>query len=399
VPTESLRGLLLWLMGFAGAFVFIEPSPYEIVALVSMALIGLTGWSLRGALMPLALILILLNIGYAIAVVQVADQQKAVTWVLISIFLAATAVFYAGILSTNTQARLDHLLRGYTASAVIAAVAGILAYFHLLGSLSDLFVLYGRARGTFNDPNVLGAFLVLPAILLFQRVLVGRLSVVIGSGALLMVLLAALLLTFSRAAWGQFVLSALVVMGLCLLTAPSAGTRIRIVSLAIVGGVMGLIFLAALLSIPQVADLFAQRATLDQAYDVGHFGRFGRYVLGAELGLDRPFGIGPLQFSSYFGEDPHNSYLNAFMSGGWLSGFGYLTLTAVTLANATRFLRAETPWRATYQVIYAAYLGVAVESAIIDIDHWRHYFLILGALWALMVASQPYLRIQRVGSP
>jgi hypothetical protein len=395
VPTESLRGLLLWLMGFAGAFVFIEPSPYEIVALVSMALIGLTGWSLRGALMPLALILILLNIGYAIAVVQVADQQKAVTWVLISIFLAATAVFYAGILSTNTQARLDHLLRGYTASAVIAAVAGILAYFHLLGSLSDLFVLYGRARGTFNDPNVLGAFLVLPAILLFQRVLVGRLSVVIGSGALLMVLLAALLLTFSRAAWGQFVLSALVVMGLCLLTAPSAGTRIRIVSLAIVGGVMGLIFLAALLSIPQVADLFAQRATLDQAYDVGHFGRFGRYVLGAELGLDRPFGIGPLQFSSYFGEDPHNSYLNAFMSGGWLSGFGYLTLTAVTLANATRFLRAETPWRATYQVIYAAYLGVAVESAIIDIDHWRHYFLILGALWALMVASRPYLPVGR----
>jgi hypothetical protein len=387
VPTESVRGLLLWLMGFAGAFVFIEPSPYEIVALVSMVLIGMTGWSLRGALMPLALILILLNIGYAIAVVQVADQQKPVTWVLISIFLAATAIFYAGVLGTNTQARLDHLLRGYTASAVIAAAAGILAYFHLLGGLSDMFVLYGRARGTFNDPNVLGAFLVLPAILLFQRILVGRLSVVVGSGALLLVLLAALLLTFSRAAWGQFVLSAVVVMGLCLVTAPSAGTRIRIVSLAIVGAVMGLIFLAALLSIPQVADLFAERATLDQAYDVGHFGRFGRYMLGAELGLDRPFGIGPLQFSTLFGEDPHNSYLNAFMSGGWLSGFAYLTLTAVTLVSATRLLRADTPWRATYQVIYAAYLGVAVESAIIDIDHWRHYFLILGCLWGLMAKS------------
>jgi hypothetical protein len=391
VSTESVRGLLLWLMGFAGAFVFIEPSPYEIVALVSMVLIGLTGWSLRGALMPLALILILLNIGYAIAVVQVADQQKPVTWVFISIFLAATAIFYAGIFTTNTQARLDHLLRGYTAAAVIAAAAGIVGYFHLLGGLSDLFVLYGRARGTFNDPNVLGAFLVLPAILMFQRVLTARPSVVVGSGVLLMVLLAALLLTFSRAAWGQFVLSALVVMGLSILTAASAGTRIRIALLAIVGAVLGLIFLAALLSIPQVADLFAERATLDQAYDVGHFGRFGRYVLGAELGLERPFGIGPLQFSSFFGEDPHNSYLNAFMSGGWLSGFSYLTLTAVTLASATRFLRADTPWRSTYQVIYAAYLGVAIESAIIDIDHWRHYFLILGALWALMVVSRPYL--------
>src|SRR5258708_22187107 len=137
VPTESLRGLLLWLMGFAGAFVFIEPSPYEIVGLMSMLLIGLTGWSLRAALMPLAALLIISNIGYAIALVQVADQQKPVTWVLISIFLAATAIFYAGILSTNTQARLDHLLRGYTAAAVIAAVVGIVAYFHLFGSLSD----------------------------------------------------------------------------------------------------------------------------------------------------------------------------------------------------------------------------------------------------------------------
>jgi hypothetical protein len=154
---------------------------------------------------------------------------------------------------------------------------------------------------------------------------------------------------------------------------------------------MGAIFLGALLSIHQVADLFNERATLDQSYDVGHFGRFGRYMLGAELGLDRPFGIGPLQFSGFFGEDPHNSYLNAFMSGGWLSGFAYLTLTAVTLVTATRFLRADTPWRSSYQLIYATYLGVAVESAIIDIDHWRHYFLILGALWGLMVASRPYM--------
>ncbi|HWF95176.1 MAG TPA: O-antigen ligase family protein [Xanthobacteraceae bacterium] len=388
-----MRGLLLWLMGFAGAFVFIEPSPYEIVGLASMLLLVLTGISLRPALMPLALMLILLNIGYAIAVVQVSGESKPVTWVWISIFLAVTAVFYAAILSTNTQARLDHLLRGYLAAALVAAAAGIVAYFHLFGSLSDLFVLYGRARGTFNDPNVLGAFLVLPAALLFQRILIGRASAVVGNGILLLVLLAGLFLTFSRAAWGQFGLAALVVMGSSIVTARSAKSRIRIVSIAIMGAVMGAIFLGALLSIHQVSDLFNERATLDQSYDVGHFGRFGRYVLGAELALDRPLGIGPLQFSSFFGEDPHNSYLNAFMSGGWLSGFAYLTLTAVTLAAATRFLRADTPWRSSYQVIYAAYLGVVIESAIIDIDHWRHYFLILGALWGLMVASRPYMAI------
>ncbi len=395
VSTESMRGLVLWLMGFAGAFVFIEPSPYEIVALAGMVLLGLTGLSLRVALMPLALLLILLNIGYAIAVVQVAGDSKAVTWVWISIFLAVTAVFYAAILGTNTQARLDHLLRGYLAAAVIAAAAGIAAYFQLLGSLTDPFVLYGRARGTFNDPNVLGAFLVLPAIVLLQRILIGRPAAVMRNGILLLVLLAGLFLTFSRGAWGQFGLAALVVMALSMMTARSAQSRVRIVFFALMGAMMGAILLGALLSLPQVADLFTQRATFDQSYDVGHFGRFGRYMLGAQLGLERPFGIGPLQFSRFFGEDPHNSYLNAFMSGGWLSGFAYLTLTAITLVNATRFLPVDTPWRSTYQVIYAAYLGVAFESAIIDIDHWRHYFLFLGALWGLMAVSRPYLAASR----
>ncbi len=74
------------------------------------------------------------------------------------------------------------------------------------------------------------------------------------------------------------------------------------------------------MSIDTVADLLKQRMSLEQEYDVGETGRFGRHVLGALLALDVPLGIGPLQFSKIFPEDPHNSYLNAFMSGGWLSG-------------------------------------------------------------------------------
>ena len=64
------------------------------------------------------------------------------------------------------------------------------------------------------------------------------------------------------------------------------------------------LLLAALLSIDQVADLFKERAALEQSYDIGHLGRFGRYILGAELALDRPFGIGPLQFSQHLPRGP-----------------------------------------------------------------------------------------------
>jgi hypothetical protein len=390
IATEKLRAVLLWLIGCAGAFVFIEPSPYEVVGLATIFLFALTGLSLRPGLAPLVLLLIFLNVGYAVAVVQVSEQSKPVIWVMISAFLATTAIFYAAMLGANTEARLRWLLRGYMAAALIASVIAIAAYLRLLGGMSDTFLLYERARGTFNDPNVLGAFLVLPGLLLFQRILTGRLSAVIGNGLLLLVLLGALFMSFSRAAWGQFAFCALIVMALSFITTRSASERLRIVVIAIAGVLVIALLVAVLLSIGNIAEVFKERASFEQSYDLGHYGRFGRYLLGAQLGLESPLGIGPLQFSHYFPEDAHNTFLNSFMSGGWLSGFAYLTLTLVTIVIGLRFVLVPTPWRATYQAVYAAFLGVAAESAIIDIDHWRHYFLILGVLWGLSVVSRAH---------
>jgi hypothetical protein len=391
IATEKLRAALLWLIGCAGAFVFVEPSPYEVVGLATIFLFGLTGLSLRSALAPLLLLLILLNIGYGLAVVQVIDQSKSVVWVMVSAFLATTAIFYAAMLGTNTEARLRWLLHGYLAAALIASLAGIAGYFRLLGGASDLFLLYERARGTFNDPNVLGAFLVLPGLLLFQRMLAGRLSAVIGNGLLLLVLLGALFLSFSRAAWGQFALCAMIVMVLSFVTTRSAGERARIVAVALAGAVVIAVFITVLLSVDKIAEVFKERASFEQAYDLGHYGRFGRYLLGAQLGLERPLGIGPLQFSHFFPEDAHNTFLNSFMSGGWVSGFAYLTLALVTIVTGLRFVLIQTPWRPTFQAVYAAFVGVTAESAIIDIDHWRHYFLILGVLWGLIVMSRAHI--------
>jgi O-Antigen ligase len=386
LAVESLRGALIWVLAFSGAFVFIEPSPYEIVGIVAILLFAATGLTLRAPLAPLVLLLVLLNVGYAIAVVQVSDQTRPVIWVLISAFLAVTAVFYAAILGANTQRRLELLMSGYLAAALIASLLAVGGYFRLFGGASDLFVLYSRARGTFNDPNVLGAFLVLPGLLMLQRLLAGRL--IVRSGLMLLIMLTALLLSFSRGAWGQFVFAAAVLMGLTFVTSRSANERIRIVLLAVLGILAIIGFVAALLSIGKVAELFEQRATLEQSYDIGRYGRFGRYLMGADLALEHPLGIGPLQFYRYFVEDPHNTFLNAFMSGGWLTGFCYLTLCAVTAVMGLRFILVRTPWQPLYLVVYAAYLGVVAESAIIDIDHLRHYFLILGVLWGLMAATR-----------
>jgi len=171
-------------------------------------------------------------------------------------------------------------------------------------------------------------------------------------------------------------------------TSRSPNERMRIVLIAIAAILAMALVLAALLSIEQVADLFKERASLEQSYDVGPLGRFGRYILGAELSLDRPFGIGPLQFHKIFPEDPHNTYLNAFLSGGWLSGFLYLTMVLITSLSGLRHVFLRTPWQATYIAVYCAFIGTVVESAIIDIDHWRHFFLLLGVIWGLMAVSR-----------
>jgi O-antigen ligase len=287
IRVESLRVALLWCMGFSGAFVFIEPGPYEIMGLLTMLVFASSGLSLRAGVAPLALALIVINVGYASSVVQVSDQTKPVTWVLISIFLALTGIFYAAMLGTNPQRRLELLLRGYVLGALVASAVAVAAYFHLLGGKSELFLLYSRARGTFNDPNVLAAFVVLPELLMVQRMLAGR----VISGVPLLLLLAALFLSFSRGAWAQFAFAAALLMILSFLTSRSGTARIRILIIAVFGvlAVAGLV--TVLLSSGKVSDLFSERAALELSYDVGRYGRFGRYGLGADLALEHPFGI------------------------------------------------------------------------------------------------------------
>jgi len=165
----------------------------------------------------------------------------------------------------------------------------------------------------------------------------------------------------------------------------------RIVSFVVVGIVALAALVVTLLSIEQVAQLFWERANLEQRYDVGPLGRFGRQALGALMVLDHPLGIGPLQFTQFFAEDPHNAYLDSFLAGGWLSGVCYAAMMMVTLIVGLPFVFVATPWRQTYTAVYAAFVGAFGESAIIDSNHWRHYFLLLGLVWGLMTASRSHL--------
>jgi hypothetical protein len=391
ISVERLRTGLLWLTGVSGAFVFIEPSPYEYASLLTIFVFAATGLALRAGIMPLALLLVLYNIGFSLSAIPVLDVPKTTMWVLTSWYLAATPVFFAALIADDPR-RLAPIVRGTMVAGALAALAALVGYSQIVPALSDLFLRYGRARGTFNDPNVLGAFLILPMLIAMGRIFAGGRGT-LGACALVALFASALLLSFSRGAWGQAAFAAVVMMVLSFLTSRSDAARLRILLIAAVGMALLAGLVVLLLTFDSVAALFAERAAFEQGYDVGQFGRFGRHVLGMQLALDHPLGLGPLQFHNLFVEDPHNAFLNAFMSGGWLSGLTYLALMLMTLVLGLRCAFVATPWQPVYLAVYCAFAGIFAESLIIDSEHWRHLYLIVGALWGLMLASRRYVAL------
>lgn len=391
----ALQRGLLWLIGCSGAVVLFEPSPYELTTLLAMVVLVATGLSLRLAFLPLAAMLFLVNIGYTICAANLMNQSRIVTWIMTSWYMAITAIFFAMAVAQDTSARLDFLRRGLIFGALIASLAGIAGYFRLFPGAYGLFTLYGRAMGPFKDPNVFSAFLVLPALFLLQSVVIDRFGKALRSTLILGIVTFALLLAFSRAAWGQFIIASAFMLFMMVSTSKTNIQRSRIITLSVAALVMGVVLLLVLLSFDSIDTIFKQRASFDQSYDEGRFGRFGRHILGARMALDLPFGIGPLQFTKFFPEDTHNSYLNAFMSGGWISGVCYPALIGTTVVLGFRYAFVRTPWQRIYLAVFASFLGTVGEAFIIDTDHWRHFWMMMGLMWGMFAANQQHIATAR----
>src|SRR5258708_3668127 len=204
----ALQRALVWLGGASGAIVFIGPSPYEIVTLAATLIFFATGLRLRLVFMPLLLLLVLLNVGYSIGAIPFLDKSEVSNWIATSWYMAVTVIFFAMVVTEDTTARLDMLRRGLVVGAMIAATSALAGYFNLVPGGHDLLTLYERARGTFKDPNVLGAFLILPALFVLQSVVSDNFRKSFRSTIALGTIAFAILLAFSRAAWGGLAITA-----------------------------------------------------------------------------------------------------------------------------------------------------------------------------------------------
>ncbi len=390
ISLGQMQAAAIWLMMASSFFVIIEPAPCDLLFIVALFTYLWSGLSLSVLVLPMVIYLLLYNFGGFISFLEISNEGKAGMFVLTSAYMAVSAVFFAFYVAQDPLRRIAIFKNGYLVGALIAAIIGIAGYFDFNGMGHTLSPI-GRAQGTFKDPNVLSTYLILPALLLVQGFMLGTQRHRFISGAVLLVILAGLFLAFSRGAWISFALASGMLVLLTFVLMPSRPLRTRIVLMSILGLALVVGLLGLLLTIPEVGSLFADRATLVKDYDAGERGRFGIQLNSIPYLLERPLGFGPTLYRKLFSQDPHNVYLNAFASYGWLGGISYLLLVLSTLIVGARTILIRTPWQHVSIVIFCALTATIFQGIQIDTDHWRHFYWMLGLMWGLYAASAAYV--------
>ncbi|MFI5012405.1 MAG: O-antigen ligase family protein [Hyphomicrobiales bacterium] len=383
ISKQAVERGLLFLLTASSFLAFIEPSPYEFVFAVVLAFFTISGGlRLQASIIPLAFCLILFSLGGFISLVPYLDEDASVMFTFISAYLSVTTLFFAMLLGKDAEGRLEALRKGYVLAAVAASIAGIIGYFDI-GGLAESLTRFDRAAGTFKDPNVLGTFVILPLVYLVRSLFLGRMKAWTPV-AITIILFGGVFLSFSRGAWAHAIGSLALMTILTFSTSRTGRVRRRIIVTTVAGIAFLTAALAASLSFESVSGMLENRASLEQSYDLGEQGRFGNQLNSIPMLMERPNGFGPLRFRFFFPEDPHNVFVNAFASYGWLGGFSYLLLITFTLAIGWRVVRANFPLRDHAIVIWSTLFVEILQGFQIDTDHWRHFWLMLGLIWGLL---------------
>lgn len=374
---------------FLGGFVIIEPAPYELFLCGLLVVWFVCGMRIPIEVMPLLILFTIFNFGGIISSFMMTDYGRGLMYVAVSYFLALTSVFFA-ILVREDMGRLRLIFRAYVISAVITSILGIIGYFGVGGF--EIFTRYSRAMGAFQDPNVYAPFLAAPILYLIYGIVNRSATLLPFRAGALIILLLGLFLAFSRAAWGLAVISAGLFYILLFINEQNAKVRLKYIVLAVAGFSAIVLLLIVALQFEQVSSLFSERAKAVQDYDGGRIGRFARHLLGFELALTKPWGIGPLEFGYIFGEDTHNIFVKALMAHGWIGFVSWVAMMLWTIIGGFKLLFKPRPWQPYLQIAFVVFIGHLVVGNVIDIDKWRHVFLMIGIIWGCMALEAKWQR-------
>jgi hypothetical protein len=389
VNYQKIVSASVWIFVVCGAIALVEPSPYDYASFVAIPLWLLGGFTIQRSFILFASLILAYTMAGFLALIPYWSNADSALYEYQSAYLTVSGLFFALFLGNRTRRRADLILKAYVVAALIAASCGILGYFDVAG-LGDLFSLNERASGTFKDPNVLGSFVILGALYLTQNLILARARSVFLTIGSLTILVAGIFLSFSRGSWGATIFSMILMVVSGYFTTTGAKTKRRIATYSIVAVVVVIVVVLLLLSTEETREFFLKRAALTQDYDEGETGRFGNQMRSIPILLNNFWGFGPFRFQLTYGLVPHNSYLGAFANSGWVGGLLFILIVAVTSFVGFRLMFRMSPYQRPAQVFFPALFAFFLQAFQIDIDHWRHVFLMLGAVWGLEAARQTW---------
>jgi O-antigen ligase len=366
--------------------VAVEPAPTDAVFAVVIAVAVVTG-RFNLARVPLTVMgllgaFIFMNI---LSSIEAIAPDTAARFMAITVYLAVFAVWFTSYLDSERRAR--SVVRAYVApAAFFGLIASVALFVPVPGSDQILRYEGTRATGLFEDPNVFGPFLVPAALIMLQEILDPRLlrSSRTTKIAIFLILTGGVLFSYSRAAWVNYVVAVLVL--LCVLAMRRGGGR-RVL------GVVTILFVTAIgvvgmLTLTDSTDFLQQRARF-QSYDTA---RFSAQRTGMELAEQYPAGIGPGQFELLSPISTHSTYVRTLAEQGVI-GLGLLT--ALFLATLIFAGRNAVLGRDSHGVgsaaLLAAWVGLLVNSLVVDTLHWRHLWFVAALIW--VGAMRPTTRL------
>ena len=375
-------GVLLAMM--VSSIVIFEPAPVDGLILGLLFIGTLAGFLEFSSIAPLALIplagFVAANL---LSMYDPIDFMHATWYVLVTIYLALSWIFFVAFFSRYGKSGIRTVFFGYSISALFCVTLGLLSYFHVIGYQSYL-LRFGRPKGVFKDPNVFGPYLVPVALFALAGLIFKKKTFLTNAATavIVSVLTFGVLVSYSRAAWVNYVISLVLYFVLATLLRPTGsrlpfplGKALVFLALAVIGIGLGL-------QIPAVQSMMAQRVTSNglQNYDRD---RFRTHHLAVQSAFDRPLGIGPGQAEETFQYATHSSYMRAMSENGFFGLACYAVFLVLSLGMALRkaMITDDPFWKKVYLIAAACIVGHIVNSAVVDTIHWRHSWIILALPW------------------
>jgi O-Antigen ligase len=384
--SEYFLNCSIWLMLAVSFVVFVEPAPVDLVFAFVLIFFARSRHSSAIGILPMLLLLLIYNVSGFLSFLQAPQQPKAMTFVVTSTYMAVTAVVFALYVSANPIRHFRVISVGWIVGALFASIWGLIDFFQLPSPFA-LQVLEGRATGLFKDPNVFSTYLICPIIVMMQTLVLRQSRYPVALTLTLLVCILALFLSFSRGAWMSLVVASFLMLGLTFVLSGDQRLRTRLILFSIGGLIISALLFMFLMSIPQIQTMFLERFALVQYYDAGETGRFGNQLRSLPDLATHPFGYGPLVFRTIYGQDPHNTFLNAFASYGWFGGITYFILTISTIVVGFKAIVTRTPWQPIAIAIFAPLVSTILQGVQIDTEHWRHFYWMLGSMWGIYAAT------------